>query len=88
MIYLRCLNGLLNWLNGNIEFIKAINGLSPFLCTGSSLNCIKKPCLTDLNSTNGTELNGTSLVPNEGYVIREGDMVKLGRSIYTFTMVG
>ena len=53
----------------------------------SSLNCINMPCLTDLASTNGTELDGELLTPNIPYVIHEGAEVKLGKSLFRFEMV-
>ncbi|KAA6400081.1 MAG: putative smad nuclear-interacting protein 1 [Streblomastix strix] len=39
-----------------------------------------KPFIVDLNSTNGTFLNGEKLVPNNFYEIREKDIVKFGQS--------
>lgn len=35
--------------------------------------------LTDLDSTNGTYLNGQRLLPNQPRVIRDGDEIRLGR---------
>ena len=37
--------------------------------------------LTDLNSSNGTCLNGHRLPPNEAYPLREGDELHLGRMV-------
>ena len=53
----------------------------------SSLNCIRIACLTDLNSTNSTFLNGSPLDPNREYPVQEGDEIKLGRAMYIFSMV-
>ncbi len=43
-------------------------------------NCI----IEDLNSTNGTWINGTGLKPREGYVLKEGDKVRLAELEYIF----
>ena len=48
---------------------------------------IEDPSITDLNSTNGTSLNGTPLDPNREYPLHEGDEVGLGRAMYIFSMV-
>jgi len=37
-----------------------------------------KMTVRDLNSTNGTWLNGERLMPNESRVMRQGDHVRLG----------
>ncbi|MBA3868222.1 MAG: FHA domain-containing protein [Anaerolineae bacterium] len=37
--------------------------------------------LTDLNSTNGTFLNGQRLLPNQRHLIRDSDEIKLGRLV-------
>lgn len=41
----------------------------------------KHVMLTDLNSTNGTYLNGQRVLPNQRRVIRDGDEIKLGRLV-------
>ncbi len=40
--------------------------------------------ITDLNSTNGTYLNGELLVPKEKYLLNEGDTVVFGQVSYVF----
>ncbi len=35
--------------------------------------------LTDLNSTNGTRINGFQLTPGRGYRLRDGDELEFGR---------
>jgi pSer/pThr/pTyr-binding forkhead associated (FHA) protein len=37
------------------------------------------PMVTDLNSTNGVFVNDTRIPPNQAYVLRSGDEVKLGK---------
>ena len=45
----------------------------------------KNVMLTDLNSTNGTFLNGQRLLPNQRRIIRDSDEIKLGRLVmYVF----
>ena len=48
---------------------------------------LENPDVTDLASTNGTELDGELLTPNIPYVIHEGAEVKLGKSLFRFEMV-
>lgn len=43
--------------------------------------------LTDVGSTNGTQLNGQKLEPNTCQLLMEGDAVQIGQSKYTFEMV-
>lgn len=38
--------------------------------------------LIDLNSTNGTYLNGQRLLPNQPRVLRDGDEIRLGRLVF------
>jgi len=35
-------------------------------------------CIIDLDSTNGTRLNGTALAPNMEVVVHEGDVLSIG----------
>ena len=45
----------------------------------------KTVMLTDLNSVNGTFLNGHQLSPNKHYIVRDGDEIRLGQlAIYIF----
>lgn len=37
--------------------------------------------LTDLGSANGTFLNGKQLIPNQPYVLRDGDEIRFGKLI-------
>jgi predicted component of type VI protein secretion system len=37
--------------------------------------------LTDLNSVNGTLLNGQRLAPNQPRVLRDGDEIRLGKLV-------
>lgn len=41
----------------------------------------KGPTITDLNSSNGTFLNGVKLPPRESQVMRYGDELRLGRLV-------
>jgi pSer/pThr/pTyr-binding forkhead associated (FHA) protein len=38
--------------------------------------------LVDLNSANGTHLNGQRLTPNQPRVLRDGDEVRLGKLVF------
>lgn len=40
--------------------------------------------LKDLNSENGTYLNGTRLKPNQEYALNDGDQVQIGEHILTW----
>ncbi|MCU0514168.1 MAG: FHA domain-containing protein [Anaerolineae bacterium] len=42
------------------------------------------PTLTDLDSYNGTFLNGTKLIPQQPYPLRTGDEIRLGRLALRF----
>ena len=43
--------------------------------------------LTDLRSTNGTQLNGIPLVPGEAVLLHDGDKFSIGRHILKFTFL-
>ena len=43
-----------------------------------------KMTVRDLNSTNGTWLNGERLMPNESRVMRQGDHIRLGRMEFVY----
>lgn len=38
--------------------------------------------LVDLESTNGTHLNGQRLIPNQPRVLRDGDEIRMGRLVF------
>nr|MBC7245777.1 FHA domain-containing protein [Chloroflexota bacterium] len=47
----------------------------------ASITCKGEICLlTDLGSTNGTWLNEEYLIPNQPYLLKDGDEIALGRS--------
>jgi FHA domain len=52
----------------------------------ASLTLVAKTVmLTDLNSLNGTFLNGHRLAPNKHYIVRDGDEIRLSElAIYIF----
>lgn len=43
--------------------------------------------ITDLNSTNGTRINGLPLVPNQAYRLRETDEIQLGNLTLILTQL-
>lgn len=49
-----------------------------------ALDCNGKMTVKDLNSTNGTWVNGERLAPNEIREIRQGDHLRLGRLEYVY----
>jgi pSer/pThr/pTyr-binding forkhead associated (FHA) protein len=40
--------------------------------------------ITDLGSSNGTTVNGQSLLPNRAYLLRNGDRIKVGLVVTQF----
>eukprot|EP01098_Paradermamoeba_levis_P008838 TRINITY_DN3644_c0_g1_i1.p1 TRINITY_DN3644_c0_g1~~TRINITY_DN3644_c0_g1_i1.p1 ORF type:complete len:305 (+),score=104.49 TRINITY_DN3644_c0_g1_i1:127-1041(+) len=46
----------------------------------------KRPCITDLGSTNGTHVNDTKLEKEEPHVLKEGDVVKFGGSLREYKL--
>jgi len=47
-----------------------------------------KVVLTDLNSSNGTQINGKKLAPNEPVTLGKEDMIKMGSSMLKFLPAG
>ncbi len=46
-----------------------------------------KPRITDLDSSNGTLVNGAKIKPNEPYGLKEGDSVGIGDYVFTISSV-
>jgi pSer/pThr/pTyr-binding forkhead associated (FHA) protein len=42
--------------------------------------------IVDLNSTNGTVVNGEKLIPDERQLLLDGDEVRIGRTVYLFAL--
>ena len=43
--------------------------------------------IVDLNSTNATYINGEKLIPQQGYSLRSGDIIELGKYRMAFTWI-
>ncbi|KAH3762349.1 hypothetical protein Pelo_5810 [Pelomyxa schiedti] len=48
---------------------------------------IPTPAIVDLGSTNGTQLNGTALVPSEYYPLAHGDSLRFGASTREYSIL-
>lgn len=70
-------------LAGHVDFLLRDESVSR-IHAHISKNENGQVCVRDLNSTNGTFLNGIRLVPNETVSIREGDEVCFGDMVFEY----
>ena len=70
-------------LAGHVDFLLRDESVSR-IHAHISKNESGQVCIRDLNSTNGTFLNGIRLVPNETVSIREGDEVCFGDMVFEY----